>query len=115
MFTSKFDVAHAGRLVVEDGEVSGRNQTAGDYHGVDEVLGFFGKLIELSGRTFRVELHDAVANDQHAIALSFFTAQRNGKTLDRAPGNEIYHVSNGRVREAWFGVQDPYEADEFWT
>ena len=57
----------------------------------------------------------AIANDQHAIALSFFTGQRNGKTLDRAPSNEIYHVNNGRVQEAWFGVQDPYEADEFWT
>ena len=95
--------------------VSGRNQTAGDYQGVDEVLGIFGKLMELSGGTFRVELHDAVANDQHAVALSFFSGQRNGKTLDRAPRNEIYHVSNGKVREAWFGVQDPYKADEFWS
>lgn len=33
------------------------------------VLGFFAKTMELSGGTFRMEVHDVMANDDHAVAL----------------------------------------------
>ncbi|MDP8950085.1 MAG: hypothetical protein M3N00_07565 [Actinomycetota bacterium] len=81
----------------------------------DEVFGFFGKLFELSGGTFAVELHDAVANDHHAVGLSSFSGQREGKTLDGAKGVEVYHVQDGRVTEAWFTTEDDYSFDEFWS
>ena len=49
--------------------VPGRSPIAGDYEGAAQVVEFFGRLFELSGGTFRVELHDVVANDQHTVAL----------------------------------------------
>jgi uncharacterized protein len=42
---------------------------AGDHEGVDRVLAMFGKALELSGGTLRLEIHDVIANDQHAVAL----------------------------------------------
>jgi hypothetical protein len=49
---------------------AGRNPLAGDHRGTDEVLGYFGRTLELTGGTFRVELHDVVANvDDHAVGL----------------------------------------------
>ena len=48
--------------------VPGRNQLSGD-HRVDAILGFFAKTMELSGGTFRMEVHDVVVNDDHAVAL----------------------------------------------
>ncbi|HEV2070264.1 MAG TPA: nuclear transport factor 2 family protein [Acidimicrobiales bacterium] len=95
--------------------VAGRSPLSGDYQGVDRVFEFFGKLFELSGGTFALELHDAVANDHHAIGLSSVSAQRDGKTLDGAKGVEIYHVQDGRVTEAWFTTEDDYSFDEFWS
>ncbi len=95
--------------------VAGRSPLSGDYRGVDEVFGFFGKLFELSGGTFGVELHDAVANDHHAVGLSSFSGQREGRTLDGAKGVEVYHVQDGRVTEAWFTTEDDYRFDEFWS
>jgi len=43
----------------------GRSQLAGDHQGVDTVLGYFGRTMELTGGSFRVEVHDVVANDEH--------------------------------------------------
>ena len=95
--------------------VAGRNPLSGDYRGVDEVLAFFGRLFELSGGTFALELHDAVANDRHAVGLSRSSAHREGKTLDGAKGVEVYHVQDGRVTEAWLMIEDDYSYDEFWS
>ncbi|HKP85289.1 MAG TPA: nuclear transport factor 2 family protein, partial [Blastocatellia bacterium] len=38
--------------------VPGRSRVSGTYTGHAEVFGFFGKLMELSGGTFKLELHD---------------------------------------------------------
>ena len=59
----------------------GRNQLAGDHQGVDAVLGYFGRTIQLTGGNFRVEVHDVVANDEHAVGLNSVHAERDGKTL----------------------------------
>jgi hypothetical protein len=40
---------------------------AGDHRGIDAVLGFFGRTMELTAGTFRAELHDVVADDQHTL------------------------------------------------
>jgi hypothetical protein len=35
----------------------GRSQLAGDHQGVDAVLGYFGRTMELTGGSFQVEVH----------------------------------------------------------
>jgi ketosteroid isomerase-like protein len=60
----------------------GHSQLAGDHQGVDAVLGFFGQTMELTGGSFRVEVHDAVAHDEHAVGLHTAHAERAGRTLE---------------------------------
>ena len=80
--------------------VPGRSSVAGDYHGQDEVLGLFARIFELSGGTYQIELHDAVANDDHAVALFTARGQREGTTLeDRTV--LVSHVRDGRFAEIW--------------
>jgi uncharacterized protein len=57
----------------------GHSQLAGDHQGVDAVLGFFGQTMELTGGSFRVEVHDAVAHDEHAVGLHTAHAERAGE------------------------------------
>jgi ketosteroid isomerase-like protein len=38
--------------------VEGRNDLAGTYRGIDEVVGYFVRLFEVSGGTFRAELRE---------------------------------------------------------
>ena len=49
--------------------IPGRSPVAGNYEGIEQVLHLFARIFELSGGTFRTELHDVVANDEHATAL----------------------------------------------
>ncbi len=89
----------------------GRNQLAGDYQGVDAVLSFFGRTMELTGGAFRVELHDVVANDEHAVGLHTVHAERGGRTLDDR-NTLVFHVRDGRATEVWQFWADQYAADE---
>jgi ketosteroid isomerase-like protein len=94
--------------------VGGRSPLAGDYKGIDEVFGFFAKLVELSGGTFKIDLHAALADDEHSVALTRNTGEREGKRLDDN-GVAVYHVAGGKVTEAWFHPGDAYAEDEFWS
>jgi ketosteroid isomerase-like protein len=90
----------------------GRNQLAGDHRGVEAVLGFFGRTMELTGGTFRVEVHDVVASDEHVVGLNSVAAQRGGKTLN-GRNALVFHVRDGRATEVWQFWEDQYAADEF--
>jgi ketosteroid isomerase-like protein len=62
------------------------------------VIGLFIRLFELTGGTFRVELHDVIANDQHVVDLLTMRAERDGKQLeDRAV--LMAHVTDGKFSE----------------
>jgi uncharacterized protein len=112
---TKGDIQTLGELFADDivWHVGGRSQLAGDYRGKEEVFGLFGKLAELSGGTLRIELHDVLANDEHAIALQTATGEREGRTLDDN-GVGVYHARDGKVTESWLHPGDPYAVDEFW-
>lgn len=95
------------------GHFGGKSQLAGDYKGVDEVIGALAKLVELSGGTFKETVHDIVANDTHAVALGEVTAQRDGKTYDQK-SVEVYHVNGGKVTEFWDWIEDQDADKDFW-
>jgi uncharacterized protein len=94
--------------------IGGRSLVAGDYKGIDEVFGFFAKIAEISGGTFKVELHDVLANDEHTVALARNSGEREGKRLDDN-NVAVYHVTGNKVTEAWFHPGDAYAVDEFWS
>ena len=93
---------------------SGRSAVSGDFKGHAEVLGFFGKLMELSGGTFKLEIHDFTSSDDHVVVLTHETAQRGGKTL--SDNNvHIWHVKDGKATEFWAVSLDQDEMTEFWS
>ena len=94
--------------------VPGRNQLSGDHRGVDAILGFFAKTMELSGGTFRTEVHDVVANDDHAVTIYTTRGEREGRTLENR-NVLVIHIRNGKLVETWLLSQDQYAADEFFS
>lgn len=96
--------------------VPGNNPLAGDYKGRDEVFGFFARVAQETGGTFRLELHDVLSNDEHAVALARVSGERAGKRLDGQPNVHVYHVNDeGKVIEFWGFSQDSSKIDEFWS
>ena len=91
----------------------GNNQLAGDFRGKEAVFGSFAKAFELTGGTFRLEIHDVIANDTHAVGLIRAMGEREGKTLDDN-SVQIFHISDGKVTEQWLYPGDQAVVDEFW-
>ena len=113
---NKGDMATLTELFNEDTvwHEPGNNPLSGEHRGRDAVFAFFGRLAELSGGTWRAELHDVLANDEHAVALSRLTGTRQGKEINSV-GVQVYHVRNERLTEAWNLFPDQRAQDEFWS
>ena len=93
--------------------VSGHNHFSGDHAGVDNVLALFGRNFEETDGTFKVDVHDIVANDLHAVAIATVSGQRSGKSLNDRYAH-IAHIANGKVTESWIFDEHQDEVDAFW-
>jgi ketosteroid isomerase-like protein len=92
----------------------GMSPVSGDFKGIQELLGLLGKTVELSGRTFKLDLHDLLANDEHAVGLITASAQREGKAWSDNQVN-VFHIKEGKITEFWNHPGDLYAKDEFWS
>ena len=92
--------------------VAGRNPLSGEKRGREACLAYFGQLAELSGGTFRAELHDVVANDTHVVGLHTATGERAGRRLS-VHTVLVCHMQDGRIQEAWEHPDDPPAFDAF--
>lgn len=94
--------------------VPGENQLAGDYHGHQEVVGFFGKLIEITGGTFRLDVHDILANDKHGAVIVTAYGERPGNTLE-AREVHVWHFADGKATEFWSPSDQQRQIDFFFS
>ena len=93
---------------------AGDNILTGDYEGKEAVFGYFAKLMEETGGTFRNEIHDMLANDDHGVALVTVSATRGGKTLeDRVI--HVFHMSDGKMTEFWAFSENQDGFNDFWA
>ncbi len=113
---AKGDMATLRELFAESivWHVPGNSPFSGEHRGRDAVFAFFARLAELSGGTYRVEVHDFLANDEHAVALVRATASRQGRQLDGLDIT-VYHITNGKVAEAWDFIHEQRASDAFWS
>ena len=94
---------------------AGNNPLSGDYKGIDEVLGYYGKLFELSDGTFKAELKSLRAEgDDTIVATHRDTAQRGDKTLDQDE-NLTFTISGGKFTRLEEDHSDPAAYDAFWS
>ena len=57
----------------------GENQLSGEHTGVDNVLGLYGKLFELSGGTFVVTLKSVKTEGDKVVAVHSAKAERRAR------------------------------------
>jgi len=94
--------------------VPGRGPLSRDYRGHQEVLAFFQHFTELSGGTFRIQVDDALANDQRVIVLVTESAERKGRTWS-SPQVHAWTIKNGKAVVFWQYQGDQQTEDEFWS
>jgi uncharacterized protein len=88
---------------------AGNGPLAGDFVGKDAVFGTFGQLVQLTGGTFGQEIHDVVANDEHAVAMVEQWWEQphpfRGKSV------HVWHMKDGIATAAWLVDEDQPAAD----
>jgi ketosteroid isomerase-like protein len=94
--------------------VEGTSQVSGDYRGHQEVLGFFGKMMELSGGTFRLDIHDVLVDDVHGVVLVTARGERDDQKMDVREVN-IWHLADGKATEFWSFADDQEALDKFFA
>jgi len=94
--------------------IPGRSPLPRDSQGIEQVTQGFALLAELTGGTASAELHDVLANDEHAVALFTLRGERAGKQLNE---NVVltYHFRDGKISEVWTHPADLYTYDEFFS
>jgi uncharacterized protein len=94
--------------------VPGRSVLSATYEGRDAAFGYFGKLMELSGGTFRIENLHLFPSDFGGVYVDRLKAERNGKTLD-LPICLVIRLQDGQMTEAWDYFEDTAVWDAFWA
>jgi ketosteroid isomerase-like protein len=94
--------------------VPGRSRLSGDYKGQNEVVGFFGKAMELSAGTLRVEVDELLADGERVVALTTVSAERKGRRWS-SPEIHVWRVVDGKAVEFREFQGDQQTEDEFWS
>ena len=110
------DLATVSDLMSDDivWHSGGNNILTGDYEGKEAVLGYFGKLVQETAGSFKNDIHDMLANDDHGVALVTVSATRGGRSID-ARLVHVFHMRDGKMTEFWSIADDQKLFDDFWS
>jgi ketosteroid isomerase-like protein len=113
---AKGDLAALRELLREDvvWHVPGHSAIAGDYEGIDTVLAFFGRTMEISGGSFRAEPLTLLADEAWGAAPVAITAHRGDRHLD-VMNVQTARWRDGRVAEFWDTATDPDAIERFFA
>lgn len=107
------DMATIDQLFADDivWHVGGNGIMAGDYKGKEEVIGMFGRLFQETGGSFKIEIHDVLANDEHSVCINTISGERNGTRFESRAVDVFHPTPDGQVKEYWGLVQDQATLD----
>lgn len=111
------DMETLSELIADDAvwHLGGKNDLSGDYKGRQAVFGLFAEIAERSEGTFAIEIHDILANDDHAVVLTTISsAGSHGKTVSTNTA-DVAHIRDGQIVEFWTMSADPYAWDEYFS
>ena len=91
-----------------------RSQLAAEYRGIDSVLGFFGRIGDLTAGSFTADLHDVLTGGEYATALHTAHASRGHRTLNDR-NVLLFRIADDRAAEVWEHHYDLFSVDEFWS
>ena len=95
-------------------QVAGKSKLAGKYNKDTFVAGFVTKLMEISEGTLKLEVHDILATDRHAVVLVSDFVTRKGEAIQLRTAH-IWRFENGRP-VAWYEYpRDMYQYDAVWS
>ena len=94
---------------------TGNSPVSGEYQGVDAILGYYGKLFELTDGTFSADLEAVnVEGDDTVVATHRDRGRRGDKTLDQEE-TLTFTIVDGKISRLVENHSDQAAYDEFWS
>ena len=108
--------ASVRELLVDDVKwhVAGNNPLAGNFIGIDAVLGAMRRYDEHSQHTLKLDTRSVFADEHHVVAVNSASASRDGFTY-RAHEIDVFHLSGGLITELWSFSEDQDATDALWS
>lgn len=94
-------------------QVPGRSKLAGKYDRLGFTRDFSGKLRELSGDTFKMEIHDILASDLHATVMGSCKLMHDGKPVELRTVH-VWRFEDGKPLAGYEYPRDLYQFDAIW-
>jgi len=111
------DMDKLGALYTDDfvHSVGGNSQLTGDYKGIPAAMGYYGKLFELSGGTFNVDLKSVTEQgDNKVVTVHTNKAERDAKKLDDDTTLN-FTVKGDKIARIDEAPSDQAAYDDFWS
>jgi uncharacterized protein len=95
-------------------QIAGKSPLAGKYDATTFVSGLVSKWKELSGGQYKLEVHDILASDRHAVALTSVKFLKNGQSVEYRSA-QVWRIENGKP-VAWYEyLRDTNQFDAIWS
>ncbi|MGY1822100.1 nuclear transport factor 2 family protein [Geodermatophilus sp. SYSU D00079] len=109
---AKGDIAALDDLFAEDirWQEPGRNQLSGTYEGRAAVYQLFGRVMEVTEGSFRLDVRTVLADGDDAVVVCGVTAQRGGQSLDTVNAH-IWRFAGDRAVEFREASGDQHATD----
>jgi ketosteroid isomerase-like protein len=110
------DLPKLGSLLAEDiiWHQPGHGALSKTYSGKSEVFALFGKFMEISQGSFKIDhVHSIMANGDLVAATIHFSAKKVGAEISM-DGVDLMKVENGKIKEVFLFSGDQNAEDAFW-
>lgn len=85
-----------------------------EYKGIEGVIGYLTKLVEMTEGTFKTEPEAFFADDEQVVVLEHITGSRLGRTLDTHVVH-VFKVHGDKVYETTEYAAEPKLLETFWS
>lgn len=113
---AKKDFAKAASFYTADVEyiVAGRNRFSGAFRGTDALMGYFGKMMQLSNGTYKViGFKDWLVSEDKALAIAEEEVTINGNYFKWIRLLLFEFTEDKKIKKVSFFDQDQYAFDDF--
>lgn len=95
-------------------QVAGKSKLAGKFTKETFEQNYLAPMLEMTDHTLKLEVHDILASDRHAVALASQTLVRDGKTIQMRTVH-VWRFENGKP-VAWYEYpRDLYAYDALFS
>lgn len=110
------DLQKLGSLLSDDiiWHQPGKGQLSKTYRGKGEVFALFGKFMEISKGSFKIDHVESIMANGDLVTATLRFSAKNGKSEIAMNGVDLMKVENGKIKEVFLFSGDQKAEDAFW-